>query len=292
MSYSQLQGKVALITGATGGIGNAVSRALYAEGATLVLTDFTKDALDTFAEDFDPSRVYPLVLDVRSRAETQSVVDMAIARFDRIDIVFANTGIALDPVSTMVGTDPAMFKKVIDVDFMGVWHTIKASLPAIIDAKGYILITASIYSFMNGVANAPYAASKAAVESLSQSLRVELSGSGARVGALYPGWVATPIVKDAFGGNPSATALVKYTFRGPLGKPIDPNQLALQVVKGIQTRAARIIVPKFWVPMSQLRGLLNPLIDAFLSRDKTVRQLLRDIEKNQTLIKKMNKETA
>jgi short-subunit dehydrogenase len=159
-----------------------------------------------------------------------------------------------------------------------VWNSVKASLPHILEAKGHILITASIYAFLNGMANAPYAASKAAVESLGRSLRTELAGSGATAGVLYPGWVATPIAKAAFGGHQAATELIQHVIRGAYGRAVQPAAIAQAVVTGVESRAARIIAPRRWVPMFLLRGVLNAAGDAWLERNSKVQRLLRTIE--------------
>jgi hypothetical protein len=89
---------------------------------------------------------------------------------------------------------------------------------------------------------------------LGRSLRVELASEGASAGVLYPGWVATPMADSTRGGNESVTQLKERAFRGPLGTYIPPEQIADAVVAGIETRAARIIEPKRWSPVSAMRG--------------------------------------
>lgn len=174
--------------------------------------------------------------------------------------------------------DPTVFERVVEVDLLGVWRTIHPALEHIIDSQGHILINASVYAFVNGTINAPYAASKAAVEQLGRALRTELRLHGASAGVLYPGWVDTEIVRSAFGGDPIATQLRQYGFKGPLGRPIGPERVAASVVHGIERRAAQIIVPRRWAAFSVLRGILNPMIDATLDRDQKFARLLNDLE--------------
>jgi short-subunit dehydrogenase len=135
-----------------------------------------------------------------------------------------------------------------------------------------------IYAFANGMVNAPYAASKAAVEQLGRALRAELAGRGATAGVLYPGWVATPIAAAAFGEDPLATRLVELAFPGPLRRPILPEKVAAAAVRGIERRARSTIVPARWAPLSALRGLVNPLIDRDLERRPEFRDLVRKME--------------
>jgi NAD(P)-dependent dehydrogenase (short-subunit alcohol dehydrogenase family) len=116
----------------------------------------------------------------------------------------------------MAAADLDAYEKVIEVDLLGVVRTIKPALPEIIRNRGYVLITASVYAFFNGVVNSAYASSKAAVEMLGRSLRAELASEGASAGVLYPGWVTTPIAESARGANKTVTQLKERAFRGPL----------------------------------------------------------------------------
>jgi NADP-dependent 3-hydroxy acid dehydrogenase YdfG len=174
-----LSGKVILITGAAGGIGAASARALHAAGARVVLTDVTQQSVDEIANQIGGDRVMPLALDVTDRAAADAVVRMVAQRFGGVDVVFANAGIAGDHPTSIAMMDEGAFEKVIEVNFIGAWRSVRACLPQIIERRGHVLMTASIYSYCNGMANAPYAASKAALEMFGRSLRAELAGTGA-----------------------------------------------------------------------------------------------------------------
>lgn len=151
-----LNGKVVLITGATGGIGAASARALYAKGANLVLTDLSQQSLDSLAAEFDVTRVLALPLDVTDASASKAVVQQAVEHFGRLDIAFANAGIAWrNNPATIASCDEAEFEKIIDVDLFGVWRTLRAALPEVQRNHGQIVITSSIYSFVNGMVNAP-----------------------------------------------------------------------------------------------------------------------------------------
>ena len=277
-TYS-LQDKIVLITGATGGIGAATARELYARGADLVLTDLSQSAIDALAAEFDPDRTLPLVLDVTDAAAAKAVVEQAVAKFGRLDVVFANAGISWRAApSSMVECDETEFEKIVEVDFLGVWRTVKAALPQIVQNKGQVVITSSLYAYVNGMINAPYAASKAAVEMLGRALRAELAGTGATASVLYPGWIQTPLAEVAFGGNDLATQLVLIAFPAPLRHQITPDKVARGLADGLQNRRARIMVPARWVPVSLLRGLVNAASDAYLDRNREVHGLVRRIE--------------
>ncbi|MGV8871700.1 MAG: SDR family NAD(P)-dependent oxidoreductase [Rhodococcus sp. (in: high G+C Gram-positive bacteria)] len=272
-------GQVALITGAAGGIGSAVATALHRRGASIVLVDTTSTDLDAVAAKLGNQRVAIAYADVTVREQLDAAVAVAIDTFGTLDIVMANAGISSGATaSTVRSIEDGVFERVIGVNLVGVWNTVRAALPHIVESGGYVLLTSSTYAYLNGLANAPYAASKAAVEQLGRALRLELAGTGATAGVLYPGWVATPIVDVAFGGDEIATALVAKGFPALLRHPISPDKLARGVVRGIERRAPRIQVPARWIPMSLLRGVINPVYDAILARDRDVQALTAQLD--------------
>src|SRR5207245_10473754 len=116
--------------------------------------------------------------------------DGTVERFGGIDVVVANAGIA-PPSDTMLTIDPYAFERTVDIDLLGQWRTIRATLPAVIERQGHILVVASIYAFFNGALNASYAASKAGIEQLTRAIRVELVHHGATAGVAYLGFVET-----------------------------------------------------------------------------------------------------
>jgi short-subunit dehydrogenase len=158
---------------------------------------------------------------------------------------------------------------------------VKASLPEVIRNQGQVLITASIYAFLNGMANSPYAASKAAVEMLGRALRAELGGTGATASVLYPGWVTTPMTRIVFGGHETATRFLQTALPAFLRHPIPPDAVATAVVKGLATRRPRIIVPARWAPFSMMRGVFSALSDRYLATNRQLTSIVRDLERGQ-----------
>ncbi|RAI70852.1 short-chain dehydrogenase [Pseudomonas fluorescens] len=272
-----LHDKVVLITGAGGGIGAASARALHGAGAKVVLLDVTETAVRELAAELGP-RAVAMGASVTSREDMDRAVELAVDTFGGIDVVFANAGIACDPPSTIRNMDEATFERIVEVDLLGVWRTVRACLPQICARNGHVLITSSVYAFVNGVVNAPYAMSKAGVEMFGRSLRAELAGTGATAGVLYPGWVATAIAKSAFGGHAAATELAQLAYPGILRKAIQPERIAEAVVKGIECRSARVNCPRRWIPLSMFRGLFNLLTDWTLDHDKRIQRLIRKMD--------------
>ncbi|WP_328857796.1 SDR family NAD(P)-dependent oxidoreductase [Williamsia herbipolensis] len=274
-----LDGAVVVVTGAAGGIGREVVREVHRRGARVVSLDLSQAAVDDAVRGLDPDRVLAARADVTVPADLSDAVDRAVARWGRIDVVFANAGISSgDSADTVASVADGVFERVIGVNLMGVWNTVRAALPHIIDSRGHVLVTSSTYAYLNGMVNAPYAASKAAVEQIGRALRSELAAHGATAGVLYPGWVATPIADVAFGKDELATALIKRAFPRPLLTPIKPRRVGLAVADGIEARSPRIQVPRRWIPVAALRGIVNPLSDAALHRDPTMIGLVREVE--------------
>lgn len=270
---------VALVTGAAGGIGAAVCDELHRRGTSVVLVDLEQDRVDAVARRLGAERTLALGADVTDADAMLTAVAAARETFGALDVTVANAGISSGPKAfTIAGAPDGVFERVIGVNLQGVWNTVRASLPAVIDTGGHILLTSSTYAYINGLANAPYAASKAAVESLGRSLRTELAAYRASAGVLYPGWIATPIADIAFGGDQVATELVHRATPAPLRKPILPQRVARVVADGIEQRSPRIQVPRRWIPVAALRGLVNPLFDFRMERDPGIAERVHRLD--------------
>jgi NAD(P)-dependent dehydrogenase (short-subunit alcohol dehydrogenase family) len=281
MNYN-LNEKVILITGASGGIGFACAKVFYEAGAKLVLTDISIDNLKKQVKEnnFDSTRILLLELNVIDKPQIKNVVEQTITHFGKLDIVFANAGIAASPPKTIFKMSETEFEHVIEVDLLGVYRTIKASLPEIIKNKGQIIITSSAYSFFNGIFNAPYAVSKAGIEMLGRSLRAEIAYTGATAMVLYPGWVDTPITKVVFGGDATATKLANLVIPSYFLSPVPPKMIAEALLKGIKKRSHRVFSPKRWGFMWFIQTLLTIFGDSSLGKDKKVQELIQNSDKS------------
>ncbi|HKE79593.1 MAG TPA: short-chain dehydrogenase/reductase [Solirubrobacteraceae bacterium] len=282
MSNLVLKGKVALVTGAAGGIGLASARGLSARGARVVLCDVQAAEVERQAQALGVDRALGLGVDVTDRAAMGRAVEATVERFGRLDVIFANAGIAPDPPTTIATIDESMFERVVEVDLLGVWRTVRAGLEQVVARRGHVLLTSSIYAFANGVINGAYAASKAGVEQLGRALRTELAADGASAGVLYPGWVDTAMVHASVDQHASVLRIHESLTPRPLAKRIPPETVAKAVVRGIERRAPRIFVPRIWTPLSVLRGGLNPLIDRALDRNTELHAVLRDVSSART----------
>jgi NADP-dependent 3-hydroxy acid dehydrogenase YdfG len=182
--------KVLLITGASSGIGAATARAAAADGWSLVLAARSADKLGTLVQEIGEDRACAVPCDVTDYLDQQRMVDAAINRFGRIDAVFANAGTGGEP-GGFSGAPPESWRKMVDVNILGVAYTLRVVLEHVKKARGHVLITGSVAG-RRVLAGSMYAATKWAVSAIGYALREELRGSGVRVTLIEPGMVNTP----------------------------------------------------------------------------------------------------
>jgi NAD(P)-dependent dehydrogenase (short-subunit alcohol dehydrogenase family) len=256
-----LTGQVVLITGAASGIGAATARELHARGALPVLVDC--DALPLQEVSAACDGALTCVADVTSLSAMERVVATTLQKHGRIDGVWANAGIAaFGPVAY---TDPASWCRCLDVNVVGVFNTVRAALPAVMTQKGYVLISASVSSFAHPPAISAYAASKAAVEAMGNSWRIELHHHGVAVGLMHAGWVKTPLVTE--GAMHPGFRRLRVTMPGFLNAELTAEKAAIAIADGISQRRRIIWVPG-WIRMLHL-------LRAFLHTRAAERELLR-----------------
>src|ERR1700752_1010346 len=192
---TSVNSQVVFITGGAQGIGAEVARRLHAKGAKLVLTDLDAAALaDRSAELGGDDQVLTVVADVRDLAALQAAAEAAVKKFGGIDTVVANAGIA--SYGSVLKVDPEAVKRVLDVNLLCVFHTVRAALPSIIDRRGYVLIVSSLAAFTAAPGMAPYDMSKAGNEHLAHALRLEGAPLGGAVGGAHMSWSGPAPVRD------------------------------------------------------------------------------------------------
>jgi len=276
MATLDLNGKVALVTGGDRGIGLATSRALLARGAQVVILGLHADHVDQAAAQLHDSRVLGLVADVTDPGALQRAVATTVAHFGRLDVVVANAGIA-SRAATFQAMASEPFDRVLDVNLMGVHHTVRAALPEILRNRGHIALVASIYAFTNGMGTIPYAMSKAGVEQLGRALRVELAPHGVTTTVAYFGFVDTHLVREALDADPVVEEL-QATFPAALLKRLTPQAAGESLVLAIEGRKPRLITPRRWIPLFLLRGIAGPYLDRRAARDPATQAIVRRLD--------------
>jgi NAD(P)-dependent dehydrogenase (short-subunit alcohol dehydrogenase family) len=280
MSTYSLNGKVALVTGAARGIGYETARQLHARGASVAVLDLDADQAREAAERIG-SRAIGIAADVTDKGATMGAVAETVERFGGLDIAVANAGIA-PPTVTTARTMPAEeWERVVDVNLLGVWHTVRAALPQISERRGQLVLIGSIYSYANGLLASPYAVSKAGVEALGRALRAELSPFGASATVAYFGWVDTDLVRDSL-DRQDGGRMLRDTLPAFVLKRITADAAGATIVRALEERAPRVFAPGWWRYMSALRGLVNPIFDRRVERDAKIAAAIREAEANAT----------
>ncbi len=192
-----LEGKIALVTGASRGIGAAVARAFAAQGARLALTARDGEALETLAAAIKAEHGSDVLVhagDVTDTASVQALYKEIHKAFGRLDVLAANAGILADGLIGMIREDDA--RKILDVNIMGVLNHVQSAARLMRRTKGgSIIITSSIIGRVGNKGQAAYAASKAGALGIMMSAAKELGPDGIRVNAIAPGFIETEMTE-------------------------------------------------------------------------------------------------
>ncbi|MFM9149597.1 MAG: SDR family NAD(P)-dependent oxidoreductase [Solirubrobacterales bacterium] len=275
MPGGELTDKVFLITGGAQGLGLETARIAIDRGARVGLVDLDSERAREAAEGLGSGAI-GFGADVTDPEAITGAVAGVVGEFGRLDVVIANAGIT-PPKTTTRALENDTWRKVVEVNVLGVYRTVVASLPEIVANRGQVAIIASSYSHVNGVLNSSYAVSKSAVEAFARGLSVELAAHGAGVTTAFFGYVDTGLIGKAF-DEPMADQFRREVAPSFMTRPIPVGQAAEALVDGIAARRATVIEPGRWRIPHYLRGLLMPLTDRRLERDLRARSLIRQIE--------------
>lgn len=231
---ARLSQKVAIITGATGGIGAATARKFLAEGANLLLVDLEAAKLKALATKLaQPERVKIFAGDVRSSEGTKAYIAAAKQHFGRIDVLFCNAGIAGTPAPTWEISE-VDFDRMMDINVKGVWLGMKYAIPEMHKTGGGSIIATSSVAGIRAQARASsYVASKHAVVGLVRSVAIDAAKLNIRVNSINPGPIETDMVRsleDAVSRSSREKAQSILQSNIPMkryGKPEEVANLAL-----------------------------------------------------------------
>jgi NAD(P)-dependent dehydrogenase (short-subunit alcohol dehydrogenase family) len=254
-----LTGRRVLITGAARGIGAALAERLYARGARVALVGLEPDLLAEVAARCGGAPW--AVCDVGDRPQVEAAVDQVVAALGGLDVVVANAGIAAQ--LPIVGGDPAIMEATVRVNLLGAYYTVRAAGPHISHPGGYALVLSSLASAVHLPLLAAYSASKAGVEALGNTLRIELAPSGATAGVAYFAELETDMTSRGF-GTEAATAL---TGGGSLSTatPLEVGIDALE--RGIARRSRRLVAPWWVAAVLPLRPVTGRFVELYARRN-------------------------
>lgn len=269
-SSYDVNGRTVFVTGAARGIGAGAAQRLHAKGANVALVGLEPDLLEQQAAKLGDRAAW-FEADVTDSEALDRAVTATVERFGGIDVAIANAGIAF--VGELATAPVDHVERTLNVNLMGVWRTDRAVLAQIRERRGYLLNIASLAAAAHAPLMAPYAASKAGVEALSNSLRVETAPTGARVGCAYFGFIDTDLVRGSF--EHPASKLMQDAIPGFLRRPIPLERAVDTIDRAVERRVARAWAPRFVGPALTLRGLLQPLTERRSMRDRRLSEALR-----------------
>lgn len=228
MSRYELDGKRVWVTGASSGIGKALSTALVDAGARVVLSARNRETLDQQAEQLGRKQAFAVPLDVTSREANRKAVEQIRWLLGGIDLVILNAGNC--EYVDVQRFDAALFERQVQVNFLGMVYGIEAALPLLRESETPYLVGVSSMSAYSGLSRAEaYGATKAAIRNLLQSLRVDLRAENIDVSVVCPGFVETPLTD-------------RNDF--PMPFKVSAAQAAEAIIKGIARRRTEIHFPR------------------------------------------------
>jgi len=248
-------GKSALVTGAARGIGFATAAALGRGGASVTITDVDEARLvqaERLLSEQGRS-VLAARSDVRSFDDCRAAVEMSLNRFGRLDVLINNAGVSM--VSRFDQCDPEPCRRLIEVNLIGSVNMTLAAVDEIKKNRGSIVFVSSVSGIRAIPEGSLYSASKAAMRSLADALRLELASSGVHVGCICPGFTSADPEKTVMRGDGASR---------PINRPPHdtPERVAAAIVKMVENRRREMVL----TPVGKLTAILQRLSPALLER--------------------------
>ncbi len=182
------EGMVAVVTGASSGIGECIARRLAAEG--VVVACLSRSAAETASSD---GRLIPIACDIRDADSVREAVDRIVAETGGIDILVNAAGVSMPEPLSVADTEPAIWQRIVDTNLTGLFYMTHFAMPHLRESGGYIIDILSTAAFRSNAGNAPYSASKYGARAVCEASALEGKDRGVRVASISPGPVNTNI---------------------------------------------------------------------------------------------------
>jgi NAD(P)-dependent dehydrogenase (short-subunit alcohol dehydrogenase family) len=241
----RLDGKVALITGAAGGMGLAAAKLFVEEGARVVLTDVAREAGERAAVDLGKAAHF-VPADVSRPADAQAMVRAAVDRFGGLHVLYNNAGVMLPDDGGVVETDEETWDRTMSINLKGVWLGCKYGIPAMLDSGGGSIVNVASFVALMGAATPQiaYTATKGGVLSMTREIAVEYARQGIRANALCPGPIETPLLTQLFSDPAARERRTVHIPMGRLGQADEVVRAALWLASdesSLMTGAALVV---------------------------------------------------
>ena len=231
-----MKNKLVIVTGASSGIGKACAEKFAQEGANLVLAARSEDRLQEIAEKISSYgvEVLPIVTDVSKEEDCKNLVEEALIKFGKIDVLVNNAGISMRAV--FADLDVSVLKKVMDVNFWGTVYCTRYAITSLLENKGSVVGVSSIAGYKGLPGRTGYSSSKFAMHGFLEALRIENIKKGLHVLIACPGFTASNIRNKALAGDGS--------FQGETPrdeqKMMQPEEVAMRIVSAVKGRKDRL----------------------------------------------------
>ncbi|MER5551775.1 SDR family oxidoreductase [Streptomyces sp. NPDC002793] len=256
-----LEGRVAVVTGAARGVGAAIARDLWSRGATVALLGLEEPGLAAVRDSL-PGRARCWEADVTDETAMAEVADDVRRQLGPVSVVVANAGLAEG--GPFAESDPATWRRVVEVNLIGSAITARAFLPQLRATRGYYLQIASLASIGAAPMMSAYCASKAGVESFAHALRAELAHEHVGVGIGYLNWTDTDMIRDA--DRYAVLRELRAHMPRPARKVYPAEFVARRMGRAVERRSAAAYVPAWLRTTQWVRAAMPPVVTAVSKR--------------------------